>query len=161
MEILDLYDDFGNKLNKTIVRGEIPQDGENIMLSIIFIKNKEGKYLIQKSSKEKGGEYASTGGHVTHNEDSYKTIVRELDEELGINNTNDKIKYITTFKYPNRYCLFAVYLIEDISIDLTKLHLQKEEVEKVMWLSKEEIIKLINNGSFLESHGYIFNNYIM
>ena len=39
MEILDLYDDDGNKLAKTIVRGEVPSDGENIMLAIIFIKN--------------------------------------------------------------------------------------------------------------------------
>ncbi len=66
MELLDLYDDFGNKLNKTIVRGKVPNDGENIMLSVAYIKNKEGKYLIQKSSKEKGGFYTSTGGHVTH-----------------------------------------------------------------------------------------------
>ena len=53
MEILDLYDDYGNKLEKTIVRGDIPHNNENIMLSIVFIKNSDGKYLIQKSSKEK------------------------------------------------------------------------------------------------------------
>ena len=161
MELLDLYDNRGNKLNKTIVRGEVPNDGENIMLSVAYIRNRDGDYLIQKSSTLKGGWYTSTGGHVTHNEDGYTTIVREVDEELGLTNIEDKIKHITTFKYPGRYCLFDVYLIDNIDIDISKLKLQTEEVEKVVWLSKEEISELIDNGSFLESHAYIFNNYIV
>ena len=53
MEILDLYDDQGNKLNKTINRGEVPADGENIMLSVAFIRNSDGKYLIQKCFQQK------------------------------------------------------------------------------------------------------------
>ncbi len=161
MELLDLYDNYGNKLDKTIVRGEVPNEGENIMLSVAFIKNIEGNYLIQKSSAEKGGNYTSTGGHVIHNEDSYTTIIREVAEELGLTNIEDKIKHIKTFKYPDRYCLFDVYLIDNINIDISKLKLQTEEVEKVLWLSKKEIIELIDNGSFLESHAYIFNNYII
>ncbi len=160
MELLDLYDDFGNKLNKTIVRGKVPNDGENIMLSVAYIKNKEGKYLIQKSSKEKGGFYTSTGGHVTHKEDGLITIIRELHEEVGLTNIEDKIKHVKTFKYPNRYCLFDVYLIDNVDTDITKLKLQTEEVESISWLTKEEILELINNGSFLESHAYIFKNYI-
>ena len=54
MEILDLYDDNGKLLNETIPRDEKVAAGKNIMLSVIFIKNEEGKYLIQKTSKEKG-----------------------------------------------------------------------------------------------------------
>lgn len=161
MELLDLYDNLGNKLGKTIVRGEAPNDGENIMLSVAFIKNKEGKYLIQKSSKEKGGFYTSTGGHVTHNEDGLTTIIREVYEEVGLTNVENKIKYLKTFKYPGRYCLFNVYLIDNVDIDIAKLKLQTEEVESISWLAKEEILELINNGSFLESHAYIFKNYII
>ena len=55
MEILDLYDDAGVSLEKTIERGTITNSGENIMLAVAFIKNKEDLYLIQKTSKEKGG----------------------------------------------------------------------------------------------------------
>ena len=161
MEILDLYDDYGNKLEKTIVRGDIPRDNENIMLSIIFIKNSDGKYLIQKSSKEKGGNYTTTGGHVTHNEDSLTTIIRELAEEIDLTDVEKNIKHLVTFKYPDRYCLFAVYLLENINVDITKIKLQKEEVESVSWLTNEEILELIDNSSFLESHGYIFKNYVV
>ena len=52
------------------------------------------KYLIQKTSKEKGGHYSSTGGHVGSNEDSKTTILRELKEELGLIVNRDEIKYI-------------------------------------------------------------------
>ena len=53
MELLDLYDDSGKPLGTTIERGSKFENG-NIMLSIIFIKNQDGKFLIQKTSEEKG-----------------------------------------------------------------------------------------------------------
>ncbi|MBR2248804.1 MAG: NUDIX hydrolase [Bacilli bacterium] len=112
MEILDLYDDKFNKINETIVRGDIPSKGKNIMLSVSFIINKNNEYLIQKTSKEKGSKYSSTGGHVTHNEDALSTIIRELKEELDIDTNSNKIKHITTFKYPNKSLIFNVYLLE-------------------------------------------------
>ena len=51
MEYLDVYDENKKKTGKIIVRGEKPKENEHILLSIIFIKNSEGKYLIQKTSK--------------------------------------------------------------------------------------------------------------
>ena len=149
MEILDLYDDNCKKLNEKITRGEELKTGKNVMLSVIYIKNKENKYLIQKTSKTKGGKYSSTGGHVVQGEDGFTTIKRELNEELGINPENDDIKFATTFKYPNKNCVFNVY------------KLQESEVESVLYLNKEEIEKIINEGNFLESHAYIFKNYII
>lgn len=159
MEILDLYDNSFNKLNKTIVRGDvIPQD-KNIMLSVVFIKNSKGDYLIQKTSKEKGSRYSTTGGHVIHNEDCITTIIRELEEELGLNKEDKDLKHIVTFKHPTKNCIFNVYLLEE-DIDVKSLQLQKEEVDTVDYLSVNNIEKIIMDGNFLESHAYIFNNYI-
>lgn len=59
MEILGLYDHKKKRLNKSIVRGNSPENGEHILVSVVFIKNKDGKYLIQKTSLEKGGLYSS------------------------------------------------------------------------------------------------------
>ena len=53
MELLDLYDDNGNKIGKTIERNKKITEG-NIMLSIAFIKNKEGKISIDKTGKLEG-----------------------------------------------------------------------------------------------------------
>ena len=159
MEILDLYDDFGQKLKETINRGEKTEEGKNIMLSVAFIKNSKGEFLIQKTSKENGNRCSSTGGHVMHGETGLETIKRELEEELGISATEQDLKYIATFKYPKKNCIFNVYLL-NIDIDLSKIKLQDEEVESVKYLSVEEINNIINKGNFLESHAYIFKHYI-
>ena len=160
MEILDLYNDLGEKLKETIIRGEKPDKGKNIMLSVIFIKNNEDKYLIQKTSKAKGNYFSSTGGHVTQGENGLETIKRELEEELDIVNISDKIQHIKTFKYPTKHCIFNVYLLKVEQPDISELKLQKEEVEEVKLLTSKEIEDIINNGNFLESHAYIFKNFI-
>lgn len=159
MELLDLYDDKGKKLNKTVERGQKFDKG-NIMLSIAFIKNSDNKYLIQKTSKEKGAKYSSTGGHVTHEENGLTTIIREIKEELGLNINTNELEFISLVKHPTKPCLINLYLLEkDIYIE--KLKLQEEEVESVLWLTEEEILSLVKENKFLKSHGYLFENYII
>lgn len=67
MELLDIYDDNGNKTGRIIERGDKSvklSKNEHIAISVIFIENDNGEFLIQKTSKEKGNIYSSTGGHV-------------------------------------------------------------------------------------------------
>ena len=153
MEYLNVYDNNKNKLDKKIVRGDKLSNDEHILVAVIFIKNKDNKYLIQKTSLEKSGLYSTTGGHVLYNEDSKTSIIREVKEELGIDITNDDIKYIGSI-------LFGVpfgdiyYLEKDIDIDSVKL--QKEEVSSVSYMTKEEIDDLIKKEKITKSHGLMF-----
>lgn len=93
MELLDLYDNSGKPLGTTIERGSKFENG-NIMLSIIFVKNQDGKYLIQKTSEEKGSKFSSTGGHVAHRESGLKAIFREVKEELGLSINPNELQNI-------------------------------------------------------------------
>jgi len=63
-EILDLYDENFNKLDKTIIRrvDDIP-NGANIMQSYILIKN-EDKYLLEQATERNNYKWAIPGGHV-------------------------------------------------------------------------------------------------
>ena len=156
MEILDIYDDNGNLTGKTIKRGDKSVKlnmHEHIALSVIFIENSEGKYLIQKTSQEKGGEFSSTGGHVDSGETPYGAIKREVKEELGIDISNDEIKKLGYILYdmPIRY---IYYLKKDI--DINEVKVQKEEVDYVIYMDKDEIENLINNNQMLTSHGIMF-----
>lgn len=160
MEILDLYDDNFNLLNQTIIRGEEPEKGKNIMISLAYIKDRNGNYLIQKTSKSRGSKFSTTGGHVQHGENTKTAVIRELQEELGIKVKDNEIKYIISWKHPYKQHLFDIYLLEDVDIDIKDLKLQEEEVESVKWMKTTEVEKIINENSFLESHAYIFNNYI-
>lgn len=159
MEILDLYDEKGNKLGKTVERGNHPYEGY-ILLSIVFIRNSNGEYLIQKTSKEKDFKYTTTGGHVTSGEESLSCILRELEEEIGLKVNEHELKFIHLGSIPNRPYIFSVFLLEK-DVDIDTLTLQKEEVAAIRWLSKNQILELIENGEFKESHGYLFKKYIM
>lgn len=156
MELLDIYDDNGNITGKTIIRGDKNtklNENEHIALSVIFIQNDNGKFLIQKTSEKKGGKYSSTGGHVDSGETPLEAIKREVKEEIGINIDNDKIEEYGFLSYdkPLRY---MYYLRKDI--DIKDVKVQKEEVDYVKYMSVQEIEKLIENEEMLKSHGFIF-----
>ncbi len=56
MELLDVYDNYGNVTGRTIVRGDksaVLNENEHIAVSVIFIENDNGEFLIQKTSQEK------------------------------------------------------------------------------------------------------------
>lgn len=158
IEYLNLYDNKKNKTNKKIIRGERLNIGDHILIAVVFIKNKDGKYLIQKTSKEKGGLYSSTGGHVLYNETSKDAITRELKEELGIEIKKEKLKYIDDILLGIPFA--DIYYLEE-DIDINKLSLQKEEVDSVSYMSEDEIYNLILQEKMTKSHGLIFMNYFM
>ena len=157
MELLDIYDDNGNITGKTFKRGDdisLLKDNEHIAVGVIFIENDQGEFLIQKTSKAKGGEFSSTGGHIDSGETPLSSIRREVEEELGINVDNDEIKEygFLSFDKPLR---FLFYLRKNI--DIKDIKVQKEEVDYVKYMAKDEIEELINTNQMLKSHGIMFN----
>ena len=117
------------------------------------IENSEGKFLIQKTSKEKGENYATTGGHVLSGETSKEAIIRETEEELGIDISKENIIYIgdLLFGIP----IGEIYYLKK-ELDISKLKLQQEGVKKVEYLSEDEILKLIETDKIIKSHGLMF-----
>lgn len=160
MELLDVYDSNGNTTGRTIIRGDktaILNENEHIALSVIFIENNNGEFLIQKRSEWKGGKWAFTGGHVDSGETPLDAIKREVNEEIGINIDNDLIEEYGFMLYdvPLRY---IYYLKKDIN--LNDIRLQKEEVEYVKNMDISQINELIQTNQMLESHSIMFNELI-
>ena len=156
MEFLSIYDNNKQKTPKKIQRGVKPKENEHILITIIIIENNDNKYLVQKTSKEKGNDYAFTGGHVTYNETSEDAIIREVKEELGIDIPKERIKYVTDIEFGIPF--MDIYYLKD-DIKLKDLTLQEEEVESLNYLTKEEIEALIRNNKFRKSHEKAFNKY--
>lgn len=157
MELLDVYDDFGKTTGRVIKRGDKSvklSSNEHIAVAVIFIENSKGEFLMQKTSKEKGGEFSSTGGHVNSGETPLESIKREVKEEIGINIDNENIIELGYLSYdmPHRYMF---YLKKDIDINVVKV--QKEEVEYVKYMSVSEISTIIENKQITKSHAIIFN----
>lgn len=156
MELLDIYDDFGKTTGRVIKWGDKSvklSKNEHIAVAVIFIENSKGEFLIQKTSREKGGEYSSTGGHVNAGESPLESIKREVKEEIGIDIYNENIVELGYLLYdmPLRYMF---YLRKDIEIN--SVQTQKEEVEYVKYMNIEEINKIIESKQITESHANIF-----
>lgn len=163
MEIWDLYDESGNKLNITHKRGdELPENCFHLVVHI-WIKNKANKFLITRraASREKFPNLLETvGGSVLQNETAAEAAVRELFEEIGLKITEKSLKTIYTAvrkeymgkKYND---ILTAYIVDyNGDIDLTAA--TTDEVSEFMWLDLEAVKKLQDEKTFVPSHEYIF-----
>lgn len=150
MELLDLYDDNLRMTGQTIERGQLVPRGMLIPIVAVFIYNDQGQLLIQKVSKQKGGYYAATAGHVQSGEtDFVLAMLRELREEIGISASRTELHLVKIRKFDYKFT-FLYTLKSNIPAEM--LPLQKEEVESVKWMNRNEIEQLCKNGLFQRSH---------
>lgn len=156
MEILDLYDSKGNKLNKTIIRNQEGLKGEYHLVVFIIIENIKGEYLIQKRASAKSkwpNMWAFTGGAVQKDEESESAALRELKEELGINLNKGELIY-SHRDVTEDYLRDTWYCQVDVEIEY--LVLQEEEVSGVAYKKKSQIVKMIKDKIFMSSEpGYL------
>lgn len=153
MEYRDLYDINRNLTGEKILKGEEIPDNRAILMVVIFIENSKGQFLMQKRSTEKGGLWATTGGHPKSGETSLEGVLTECSEELGIEINNP-----TLFKQASGKKAFCdlYYLKQDI--DINDIIIQEEEVDEVKWLSVEEIEELNHNSQFNKGHYMMFKD---
>ncbi len=161
MEILDVYDIKGNKLNKTTVRGnlELKEGEEFIKIATVWFRSGI-RYLIQLVSKQKGSEYAVTGGHIPTGCNSREQAKVEVKEELGFDLEDKKLTYLGPVV--EKRVIIDVYLYEDEDKDLEEVEfkLQDEEVESVVWLTKDEMEDMILKGMLRDSTAHQYMVYI-
>lgn len=147
MEYLNLYDNNGNLLKEKGIRGK---DNVGLVgIVIIFIENSKGEFLIQKTSVSKGDTFATTGGHVSYGSTFLDTVINEVNEELGINISNEKVVEINTY-IEEDYIQKIYYLRKDI--DIYDVTIQESEVQYVEWINRKQIEELICNNEFRESN---------
>ncbi len=155
MEYRDLYD--GNRIptGEKIKKNEPVPAGRFYVTVAVFMQNSKNEFLMQRRSKDKGGKWATTGGHPKSGETSLQGIVTEIKEELGIDVDPKNLIFYHTIK-TNKDFVDFYYLNQDF--DLKDLTLQKEEVQDAKWFTIEEIEDLIKKDDFFRSHiDYIKN----
>ena len=161
MELLDLYTKDRILTGKTVKRGEKVPEGYYGLVVHVCVFNSKGEMLIQKRSPQKelfGNLWDITaGGCVISGEKSEDAAHRELFEELGIDVSFKNIRPSMTIHYEDGFD--DLYMIVR-DVNTQKVKLQSEEVSAVKWATKEEILSMIEDGTFIpyfkEKISYLF-----
>lgn len=149
MEERDFVNKNRKRIGETTTEESNIAEGKYVQIVIICIENHKKEFLIQKRVQKKNGKWALTGGHVISGEDSVTAVLRETQEELGLELEENEVELI--FGKRAYDCFVDIYYIKK-DIELSNLKLEKEEVENVEWANLKQIRNLKENGTFLEYH---------
>ena len=153
MEKWDLYDDLRNVTGEVINRGEpIPKDRYHLVVHVCIF-NSKNEMLIQQRQPFKSGWSnmwdLSVGGSAQAGDTSRRAAEREVFEELGYRIDLSQARPVMTIPFPVGYD--DIYIV-DQDINIEELVLQPEEVQQVKWASCDEIIKMIEEETFIPYH---------
>ncbi len=159
MELWDLYDEKRNATGIIHERGkEIPDNYYHLVVHI-WIKNKEGKYLISRRSADRASYplyLECQGGSVVQGEDSLMGAKREVMEEVGIDLSNVEGKIIFTKMRRHFHDIMDVWLFEyNGEVDLSKA--TTNEVCEVKWMNYGDIKNCLVSGELVPTLDYFFD----
>ena len=90
---------------------------------------------------------------------SFQSEIKKIEYEKNYNLEELKAnKYLSLFDTINETYEEIISIIKQRK---SEIKLQDIEVASVQFLTEKQIQKLIKEGKFLESHAYIYKNYIM
>ena len=150
MELLDLYTAEREKTGKTMVRGEPVPEGYYRLVVHVCLFDEDGRMLIQERQSFKDGWSGmwdvSVGGSAVAGDDSRSAAEREMREELGLALDLSDVRPTLTIHWEKGFDDFYVLTKP---VDPASLRLQPEEVRSVRWAAEEEILRMIDDGSFI------------
>jgi len=117
-------------------------------VSALWLTNSQGQILLAQRALNKSHDPGRWGpavaGTVEEGEDYEKNILKEIKEELGLNeiklNKSIKIRRKTKYNY------FVQWFTAVINKTENEFKIQKAEVEKIKWFTKEELKKELQNN---------------
>ena len=154
MEYLDIVDENNQLTGKTEERNIIHEKGIWHREVAVWIMNEKGEILLQKRAANKRQEpnkWAICAGHIEAGESIEDSIIREMEEELGIKVNINQLEFLKIYKKQNdipnnniknynfqyMYFLKPNWNIEDYKIQLEEL----SEIKYVPFTEFEDIVK--------------------
>lgn len=154
-EKFDVLNELGEFTGRIATREECHKNGLWHRAVYAFIIDENKNILLQKRSANKklwpNMWDVTVGGHVDSGEFGRQALIRETKEELGIDISDNDIKYLVGSTSINEQGDIInkhyneCYLITK-SIDISDIKIQEDEVSEVKYFSKEEILRRISNN---------------
>lgn len=156
-EYRDLYDKNRKLTGRSIKKGDPVPDSSYIIVVLVFIENQNGQFLIQRRSRKfKDGKLATTGGHVKTGSTSIEGILEEIREEIGLTLAPSDLELYFSDREDSTHVFYDDYYAKVNIDDLSKLVLEENEVDEVLWMTPDEIFAATKNGDFLKNHAEEF-----
>lgn len=149
MEKWDLYNSNLEKTGISVSNvDEIPNDSYHIAIDIWVINNKKEILLVKNSvdyTKLYPDCWVSIGGNIQSGEDVTDCIRRIIKNELNLelNELNYELQEPVK-RDPHKYAYMTCILFENI--DMNQVRLDDSNFIDVKFLSKNELVKMCNNG---------------
>lgn len=113
LEYMDIYDANRNKTGKIIERKnkkKVSEGEYTISVHCFIINSKKQILLTQRSfNKKRGGKWEETHGGLKAGENSIDGIIRELQEEIGVDVKSSELKLYSTIK--NKKVFRDIYIL--------------------------------------------------
>lgn len=161
-ELLDVFDENNKPTGQVLDRGEVHRLGLWHRTAHIFFVNSKNEILLQQRSqqvKQNPGMWdVSVAGHITSRMSPIITALKEIWEELGISVDKDDLNLLTIIKHVspkkrknhnNKEFQFVFICYKEINT--AKLSLGQEEVEKVKYFTKPEVLRMFSEGKAVRS----------
>jgi 8-oxo-dGTP diphosphatase len=148
LEICELHDEMGQRTGRTVERGTKLSPGEYYLVVHVWIRSEIGHYLVQQRALHltaDPGVWATTAGYVLAGEESIVGAIREVQEEMGIQLSQDQLTCLKTLKTQNR--LEHVWLAQVSQASLGN-PIIGPEVSDWKWFSKIELRDRISRNMF-------------
>jgi len=157
MELIDIYDELGQKCGKTEEKYEAHKKALIHKGVCVWIVNSNDEILLQTRNSQvmfPNMMDISFSGHIKAGETSLEAAIREGKEELGINLELDKLQYLFSGR---EYLAVDGYFeneIDDVFLYRTDILLeeysfQDNEVKEVSYVSLEKFKKMVETHSIM------------
>lgn len=155
-EIFDVLDKDGGYTNQVATRSECHSKGLWHKAVAIFIVSEDNERILlqQRSANKKLWPNLwdiTAGGHVLSGEFGYQSVIRETKEEIGVEIDKNTLEFIGVAisesvigDINNKH--FNEYYIVHKDLDISETTLQKEEVQDIKWITKNELISRIHHN---------------
>lgn len=151
-ELILILDENGNSTGKlekrSVVHEKLLWHNE---IALWILNPKDKTLLLQRraaNKKSNPNKLAPCAGHVTGYDTIEKSVIREAQEEYGIDISKYKLNYMRTIrcKNPNNNCFSNhFYILADIP--LADFKIQEEELSEVLYISLENLKNLVFSNS--------------
>ncbi len=157
MEYLDVLDENGDSTGESKSRDEVHKKGIWHRTVHVWILNSRNELLLQKRASRviswPDMWDISVAGHIVSGDNSFYTVLKETEEEIGLKLGKNDFQFLFTVKnsitinngtYINNE-FNDVYLIKK-DLNISDLFFQKEEVSKMEWIRFKELERRIKSG---------------